>query len=276
MIRTIVTVALAAWPAAALAQNQFEGLDLTALEEKPEEKKETPPAEKAPPLATTEPRKAATKADTGQLRERDLTQEDRVKSVQQKLYFKRRRFEIAPYIGTNVNDPYYGKFGPALRVGYYLADTLALSLRGSYYWVVPTEDVRTAKRNFNSRIFYSVPIWSAMGNVEWSPFYGKVAIFNSILHFDGYLLGGAGAVYAETSSTTNPDGSVRGAMIAGDVGLGMRFVAKDYLAVNVAWINTSYVDQPAGTTKAALQNMQMLYAGVSLFIPFKSTWREAE
>ena len=45
---------------------------------------------------------------------------------------------------------------------------------------------------FQSRIFYSVPQWSAMGDVEWSPLYGKVAFFNSILHFDGYLLGGAG------------------------------------------------------------------------------------
>jgi hypothetical protein len=48
------------------------------------------------------------------------------------------------------------------------------------------------------------------------------------------------------------------------------------VAVDLAFINTAYVDQPTGTTKATTQNVQMLYAGVSLFIPFKSTFREAE
>ena len=56
----------------------------------------------------------------------------------------------------------------------------------------------------------------------------------------------------------------------------MRFVVKDFLAVNVALINTSYVDQPVGTTKGITQNMMTLNAGISLFIPFKSTYREAE
>jgi outer membrane beta-barrel protein len=137
--------------------------------------------------------------------------------------------------------------------------------------VVPSDDVRTAKGTFNSKIYNSVPEWSAMGDLEWSPLYGKVAFLNSILHFDGYLLAGAGVVRTETSAL--PD---RGLNPAADLGLGMRFVAKDFVAVNVALINTSYVDQPLGSSKGAIQNMMTLNAGISLFLPFKSTGRDAE
>src|SRR5262249_44343440 len=169
------------------------------------------------------------------------------------------------------NDPYYAKYGLAIRGAYYFADTLALSARFTKMDVFQNDDVRTAKRNFQSRVFVSVPLWSTMADVEWSPIYGKVAIFNSILHFDAYLFGGAGIVTTETSAL--PD---RGLNAAVDLGVGMRFVAKDFLAVNVALINTTYNDQPAGTTKGATQNLLMLGAGLSVFIPFRSTGREAE
>ncbi|NPC86367.1 outer membrane beta-barrel domain-containing protein, partial [Pyxidicoccus fallax] len=227
-------------------------------------------AEEATPASTT-----ATTDPTPELEAlpplTDITQEDRVKSVQRKVYLKKGRFELTPLVSISVNDPFYSKFGASLRGAYYLADTLAIAARGTVMQVLPSDDVRTAKRTFNSKIYNSVPQWSAMGDVEWSPLYGKVAFLNSILHFDGYLLAGAGVVQTQTSSL--PD---RGLNPAADLGLGMRFVAKDYVAVNVALINTSYVDQPLGSSKGAIQNVMTLNAGISLFLPFKSTGRDAE
>ncbi|MBI3185258.1 MAG: outer membrane beta-barrel domain-containing protein [Myxococcales bacterium] len=250
----------------ALAQTSFEGLDLTDEGEKDKKKVQEPAP--PPPKPVEEPRKPLAKYD-GPVGERDITQEDRVKSVQRKLYLKKNRFELAPYLGTSVNDPYYLKYNLAVRGAYYLQDTLAISARLALFQMVPSEDVKTAKQNFQSRIFYSVPYWAAMADAELSPIYGKVAIFNSILHFDGYVLAGAGTVYTETSME-------RGPAIAADMGVGMRFVAKDFIAVNVALINTAYVDQPTGTTRGGVQNLMMLNAGISLFVPFKSTFREAE
>jgi outer membrane beta-barrel protein len=269
----------------AWAQSQFEGLDLTEPPKKEEPKKE--PGKKDPPKKTpdeldfsnTAPppiaeRPAAPVGPTSQALERDVTQDDRVKSVQRKLYLKRGRFELAPAFVVNVNDAYYTKIGFSVRGAFYPADTLAISVRFTLLETLPTDDVRTAKRNLSSRIFYSVPSWTLMGNAEWSPLYGKVAIFNSILHFDGYLLGGAGVVFTETSaSTTVGQGGPKPGF---DLGIGLRFVTKDWLAVNLGLINTAYVDIPTGTTKASLQNVMLLTVGVSLFFPFKSTYREAE
>lgn len=272
---------------AAWAQNnQFEGLDLNepSTDVKPDDKakgakdKSKTPAAK-PAASTSAGSTSATTTDVpsadsataanGAPVERDITQDDRVKSVQRKLYGKRHRFELAPYFLVSVNDAFYAKWGGALRAAFYLSDAMAFSVRGSLYSLLPTDDVRAAKRNFQARIFNSVPTWSVMGDLEWSPFYGKAAIFNSILHFDAYLMGGAGVLRTETTA-------LRGLNLAFDLGVGMRFVTLDWLAVNVALINTSYVDQPTGTTKAALQNMLLFHVGVSVFIPFKSTYREAE
>ncbi|MGA9523403.1 MAG: outer membrane beta-barrel domain-containing protein [Myxococcaceae bacterium] len=279
MIRTsAISFALLLLPTAAAAQDQGFGLDLTEEETPPAEEStgldlsDTSSSDRAPPAPTPsdEPRKPIARESLLE-GERDVTVEDRVKSVQRKVYSKKGRFELAPFITASVNDPYYTKWGASVRAAYFLADSLAIAARGSFYSVNGTDDVRVAKKTFQSRIFNSVPQWSVMGDVEWSPVYGKIAIWNDILHLDGYLLGGIGAVNTETSSL--PD---RGLNPAFDLGAGVRAVAKDFIAFNVALINTSYVDAPTGTTKGALQNVMTLNAGVSIFFPLKSTGREAE
>lgn len=275
MNRPKLLLALCLVPALASAQGQ-EGMGLDLTDESQAESSQDaespvpPPVEEATPAAASRPADEPLEADP-QLPLTDITQEDRVKSVQRKVYLKQGRFELTPLLSFSVNDPFYSKVGLAVRGAYYLADTLAISARASVMQVVPSDDVRTAKRTFNSKIYYSVPQWSAMGDVEWSPIYGKVAFLNSILHFDGYLLAGAGVVRTETSALPG-----RGLNPAADLGLGMRFVAQDYIAVNVALINTSYVDQPLGSSKGAVQNVMTLNAGISLFLPFKSTGRDSE
>ena len=268
----------------AFAQNQFsDGVDLTADEPKKDEPQVVAPPPKKVTTATDAAPTAAKKSDNPAV-ERDTTQDDRVKSVQRKLYTKRGRFELAPAFIINVNDAYYTKLGGAVRVAFYPADSLAISARVSLMQTSPTDDVRTAKRNLNSRIFFSVPIWSVMGDLEWSPLYGKVAMFNSILHLDGYLIGGGGVVSTETSAAPLPGSPAvagsppapRGVNPAFDLGVGLRFVVKDFVAVNVALINTTYVDTPTGTTKGVTQNLMLINAGISIFFPFKSTYKEAE
>jgi outer membrane beta-barrel protein len=267
-------LALCLWPALALAQDPGMGLDLTQddANKPPEEQTETPP--ETTPTAEPPPTPAASTAAPApepEVLPTDITNEDRVKSVQRKVYLKKGRFELTPLVSVSVNDPYYSKFGASVRGAYYFADTLAISARATVMQVLPSDDVRTAKRAFQSRIYHSVPQWSGMADVEWAPLYGKVAFLNSILHFDGYLLSGAGVVKTETSSLEG-----RSISIGADLGLGMRFVAKDFLAVNVALINTSYVDQPLGTSKGAVQNLMTINAGISLFFPLRSTGRESE
>ncbi|HMK72306.1 MAG TPA: outer membrane beta-barrel domain-containing protein [Myxococcaceae bacterium] len=240
------------------------GLDLT--EEAP--KSDAPVAKPRPP------------AEVQPLDEAELTQDDLVKSTQRKVFLKAHRFELAPFIFASINDPYYSKWGFSLFGTYFLTDTLGIAAHASWWQLVPTDNVSIAKRNFQSRIYYSVPQWSVLGDMEWSPVYGKASIFNSIFHFDLYLIGGLGVVWTETSSApvdaNQPSGPKRGPAFAGEIGFGMRFIVLDWLSVNLSLIDTSYVDTPAGTSISALQNLFTINFGVSFFFPFKSTGRESE
>jgi len=241
------------------------GLDLTE-----EAKKPVPPTVQLPTV----------KSDTPVLDEQSLVEDDRVKSIQRKVFLKTHRFELLPTLFVSVNDPYYSKWGGSLRGSFFLTDTLAVAVHASFFELLPTDDVKTAKANFQSRIFYSQPKWSVLGAMEWSPIYGKATIFNTIIHFDGFLLAGLGALWSDTSSTpldsNNPGKGTRGPNVAGEFGIGLRFMTTDWFAVNLALIDTSYVDQPAGTNKGSIQNILALNAGVSLFFPFRSTGRESE
>lgn len=284
MIRTwLVTAALLG---AATASAQGLGLDLSnpdsqqpkdgqqPAQQPPPDQNATPPPDTSPPSTGTgaDPllsSDTSPEADEPQLAQDQIIETDRVKSVQRKVYLKKHRFELEPMLMVSINDPYYSKFGEALRGAYYFADTLAVSVRGAHYSVYPSDDVRLAKRSFQSRIFYSVPQWSAMADLEWSPLYGKATIFNTILHFDAYVLGGVGIVHTETSA-------LHGQNPAADLGVGLRFMVKDYFSVSGSLLNTTYVDQPAGTTQGATQNVMTLNAGISVFFPFHSTGRESE
>ena len=242
------------------------GLDLTEEAKKPAPSTVVLPGDKT--------------KDAPVLDEQSLVEDDRVKSIQRKVFLKTHRFELLPTIFVSVNDPYYSKWGGSLRGSFFLSDTLAIAVHASVFDLLPTDDVRLAKANFQSRIFFSVPKWSVLGAVEWSPIYGKATIFNSIIHFDGFILAGLGALWSDTSSTPldskDPGGPKRGPNIAGEFGIGLRFMTTDWLSVNIALIDTAYVDQPAGTNKGAVQNVLALNAGFSLFFPFRSTGRDSE
>jgi len=241
-------------------------------EKEKEKEKEAKPADSNRPSLTDAPASETEKAQAaaGAMQgERDITQEDRVKSVQTKVYLRSHRFELTPMVSASINDPFFWKFSAALRAGYYFADTMALSARFNLVTLLSTDDRRLASQTYSARILRSVPQWMAMGDFEWSPFYGKVAVFNSILRFDAYVVGGLGVVYTETSYLRTPNP-------AADLGGGIRFQIFDYLAAGVSLINTSYVDQPVGTSKSTTQNVASLYAGISVFFPFRSTGRESE
>jgi outer membrane beta-barrel protein len=193
-----------------------------------------------------------------------LLEKDRVRSIQQKPYLKRGRVSLTALGNLTLNDAFYSKVGGSVGAAYYVRETLAIGVRASLISVIADDDLQTAKANFQSVIVSSNPGWSAMGELEWSPLYGKVHFYNSILHLDGYLFGGLGAVAAPSPEQ------------AFALGVGIRVVAKEWLAFNIAFQNTSYVSTPAGSSLGLIQNLMTLNIGVSLFIPFSSTAGAAE
>jgi outer membrane beta-barrel protein len=100
-----------------------------------------------------------------------------------------------------------------------------------------------------------------MGNILWSPVYGKLALFtDDIILFDAYLVGGFGMAYTET-----------GAKLASDIGVGLRYFLNSWLVVKLEVRDIIYTEvlrlDKQRTDFSDIQNHVMLGLGVSFFLP---------
>jgi outer membrane beta-barrel protein len=268
----LLAACLVALPLPAVAQQEMPGLDLSDEPKTPEPKKAAPgPAALPPDLEPA--RTPAAKASDAKLSEADIASEDRVKSVQRKAVLKRGRFEFTPMAFMTLNDAFFPKYGPGGRIAYHVADALAVGLRYQQYNLIPDDNVRLAKRQLQAQLPVVLPEQSFGLDVMWSPIYGKVSVFNSIRHFDLYILGGVGALLSQTSSGQAPNGG-DGPHLTTTLGIGQRFSVLEWLAVDLSLLETLYPDRPAGHNKSVLQHALTLNLGVSFFLPISFEYRE--
>jgi len=251
--------------AQASAQEQ-KGLDLSAP---PQAEEKKPAPEAAPPdlgqPATRETVKPAAAPASGTLfGERDVALGDRVKAVQRKGVLKRGRFEVAPFLALSVNDAFYQKVGGGLRLAYSLQDSFAVAVRGAYYTPFRTDNARVGKLAFQSQLLTSQLYGQAMFDGVWSPVYGKAAFLgDSIVHFDLFLLAGFGAVWSATSDAPRSEGPHPAAELGG----GVRFYPKEWMAFELGLAATFYPDQPIVSVPATIQKVFVANVGVSFFFP---------
>ena len=261
---------LLALAAPAGAQEQ-KGLDLSAPAA-PEKPRTPPQAAEVAPLDLGQPpsqepatARAAAAAPGGTLfGERDVALGDRVKAVQRKGVLKRGRFELAPLLSLSVNDAFYQKVGGGLRLAYSLQDSFAIAARGSYYTPMRADNGRVGKLAFQSQLLTSQLYAQAMLDGVWSPIYGKAAFLgDSIVHFDLFVLAGFGAAWSATSDAPRSEGPHPAAELGG----GVRFYPKEWLAFEVGLAATFYPDQPIVSVPATIQKVFVANLGVSFFFP---------
>ena len=230
---------------------------------KSDEDKVTP--EEAP--AKT-PQPAEMQAMEGRLREIELTADDRVKSVQPRGFLKDGRFEVMPIVFVTLNDSFYPKYGPGLRLAYHVHESFGIALRANQYNIIPNDNVRLAKRQLRSQLPDVQPKFSFALDMLWSPFYGKAKLGNSIRHFDLYVAGGLGAVLSESLDD-------EGVLLATHLGLGSRFSLNDFIALDLSLLETVYVDKPQNAAgKGIVQHIFSINLGLSFFFPFSFEYKE--
>ncbi|HET8732772.1 MAG TPA: outer membrane beta-barrel domain-containing protein [Anaeromyxobacteraceae bacterium] len=259
---------LAALPA--LAQEQ-PGLDLSAppKPQKPaDETMELPPIDLSKPAPP--PQKAAPPPEQKPeavlpFSEKDVALGDKVKAVQRKGFLKRGRLEVAPILALTVNDAFYQKIGGGLRLAYSIQDSFAVAARYSYYTPFRTDNVREGKQAFQSQLLTSQLYGQAMLDGVWSPVYGKASFLaDAIVHFDLYLAGGFGVVWSATSEAPRNEGPHPAAELGG----GVRFYPKEWMAFELGLMATFYPDQPILSVPATMQTVFVANVGVSFFFPF--------
>jgi outer membrane beta-barrel protein len=228
-----------------------------------------------PPIDLSQPQPAQPQAGNGQkgeeatpagvpFSEKDVALGDKVKAVQRKGFVKRHRFEVAPQFSLSVNDPFFQKFGGGLRLAYSFQDSFALAVRGTYFKPYRRDAVREGKLAFQSQLLNSQVNQLAMLDGVWSPVYGKASFLGkNIIHFDVYLSAGFGAVWSATSVAPRNEGP----HIATDLGGGVRFYPKEWLAFELGLNATLYPDQPQKSVPGTVQKVFVTNVGFSFFFP---------
>ncbi len=255
-MRSLAWIAVAL-PLAALGQ-EVPGIDLSAP---------PPPPPKPQPEAPREKPKAASPLETalGAPGERDAALGDRVKAVQRKGALRRHRLQLTALFTPTVNDAFYEKLGFGGRLSFSLQDSFAVGVRGAYYARVQTSYKKQAALAFQSQLLVSQPYGDLMAEALWSPIYGKLSwLESSIVHFDVYVAAGFGVAWSATSFAPRNEGPHPAAEIGG----GVRFYPKDWLAIEAGVLATLYPDQTDRAVPATIQKVVCASLGVSFFFPF--------
>lgn len=244
-----------------------------------------------PPSARPEPAPVAKPVSGAPFSEKDVALGDKVKAVQRKGFLKRGRFEATPLFSATMNDAFYQKLGGGLRLAYNVQDSFAVALRGITYrkpelsapgsWQpspIRTDNAREGKIAFGGQLMQSQIYDELMLEGIWSPVYGKISFLQrQIIHFDVFLNAGLGLVWTATSYAPRNNsglGPGPGVFLVGrakygaDVGGGVRFYPKEWLALEVGLLATLYPDQPVQSLPATVQKVFAVNAGLSFFFPF--------
>jgi outer membrane beta-barrel protein len=284
-MRLLLAIGWLAAALPALAQD-VPGLDLSQPPKAPkrdDDVVELPPIDLSkpepakPPAAKPPPKEEAAVAPAAPFSEKDVALGDKVKAVQRKGFLKRGRFEVAPIFALTVNDAFYQKFGGGLRLAYNIHDSFALAVRGVTYrqpefsnprsWQpapIRTDSAREGKIAFGGQLLASQIYDQLMLDGIWSPIYGKVSFLDQkIIHFDLYLSAGFGLVWTATSEPPRSEKPP----IATDLGGGLRFYPKEWLAIELGLMATLYSDRPQASLPATVQKVFAATVGVSFFFP---------
>jgi outer membrane beta-barrel protein len=297
-MRSLVTIAWLFTALPALAQDA-PGLDLTQPP-KPKQGGDTtelPPIDLSkpaePPEKATPPDEKPEARPVAPFSEKDVALGDKVKAVQRKGFLKRGRFEVTPVFAVTVNDAFYQKFGGGLRLAYNVRDSFAVAGRFVTYrkpelsdprsWEpspIRTDNGRAGKIAFDGQLLQSQIYDQLMLGGIWSPVYGKISFREKqIIHFDLFLSAGLGIVWTATSEGDaerdrfeHPDRSGISrywnySKLATDLGGGVRFYPKEWMAFELGMTATLYPDQPVAGLPSSVQKVFVANVGVSFFFP---------
>ncbi|MBN1946873.1 MAG: outer membrane beta-barrel domain-containing protein [Bradymonadales bacterium] len=187
-----------------------------------------------------------------------------IRIIQHRLFEKVGRHQITLFGGVIPNDPFMDYYPIGLRYNYYLLESLALELAGSFIG-----DVFRAESELNTFLDdHGVTVtlldrqwWRAHFGVNWSPFYGKLAFLGlKLAHFDLNLHAGFGILEVHSLSEDRLREDVE-YKPEGSLGAGFNFYLTDMFSVCIDY--RQYIFEKAG---GGVSNPSEITLGFSIFL----------
>jgi len=159
--------------------------------------------------------------------------------VRPQKYTASEKIEIGALVGYVSNDPYNRIIVPGIAAAYHYGEHSAIELHAGY-GIYTNKQLLGQVRNKIARDpdVVSRPTFFVTGNYMWSPIYGKLNAFGElVLHYDMYVLAGAGIVSDEietnTAGTPSTKTITNKIFPATDVALGQHFFFSKKTALRV-------------------------------------------
>lgn len=291
------TGASAGGQAGAQAGGQAGGDIELDTDQKPPEQPQTPPAGETGTagggICEIDPTACPKTGDMKALANREVKNKE-VYAVQQVFFLRRGRFELNPYWSFSLNDQFVSHPGPGLAVNYYLTNVLAIGLNGTFYQPFNGDSDFNFQNRRATRLAVPLNEYQAGGTVNFTyvPMYGKFQGFSQfIFHYDGYVVGGVGAMRTRPIAVIDPDNRKFDYdwRLAMSVGLGLRIALNRWFAVTGEIRDYIYIEQLEATTVAPTQagqrdsstwygdkpltNNVQAQIGISMFLPFSWEYR---
>ena len=218
--------------------------------------------------------------------------------VQQIYALRRGRFELMPYWSFSLNDQFVSHLGPGLGANYYLTNVLAVGLNGTFHQPFNGDSDFNFQNRRATRLAVPLNEYQAAGTVNFTyvPMYGKFAGFSQfIFHYDGYVVGGIGAIRSRPIAVIDPDNRKFdwNTNLSFALGLGLRVFMNRWFAVTAEIRDYIYVEQVENTSIGRTQAQQrdrndkdtpwigskpltnnvQAQIGISVFLPFSWEYR---
>lgn len=149
--------------------------------------------------------------------------------VQPRAVSKARALELTASVGVIPNDAFLVYVPVGLRIAYHLSERWALELSGCYQPAASTglrEFLEESDVQLRATLRERQQLRASVG-VLWAPAYGKLSLGGGVLHFDGFLSGGAGIVRTGEEPALRLRAAVRPDL---HLGLGLRaFLGRRWL-----------------------------------------------
>lgn len=236
----------------------------------------------SPALAEAdEDTRAEARADEERARQVDgpvnLDLDERIKPVSGQLFRKDGRHELSLTGGLSLGDAFFTKYVPGVRYAYHFTEKWSAGLTFGYGLSTPSGAVtRCDSAGQNCTVPEKEDLARTPGDLgmmagfdlSWAPLYGKISVLaQSVLHFDTYLLAGAGVVESKMA----PIGSrVVESNFTPEVhlGIGQRYVISRNAALRFEIRDLIYQVDIQGRTgmEKSIQNQLLFTVGLSYFL----------
>ncbi|NLN61537.1 MAG: outer membrane beta-barrel domain-containing protein [Myxococcales bacterium] len=223
-------------------------------------------------------------------KETDLVKRHPIWAVQQVYALRKGRVDFQPMFGFSLNDPYVQHQSLTLTADYYITEVIGVGV--SFNWYRFLENETDLNYQISRATHQTVPInsyfWGVQANFTYVPMYGKFAFLkNWILHWDVWLVGGAGVISTRPIPVIDPEyrDFDYGVKFSFNVGIGGRLYLTRFLAIALELRDYIYPEEIESIVTYSsdemrsqkdrwtdpnrkLTNNVMLQLGVSLFLPF--------